>query len=145
MEIKYNFKKPVAIERITHDGILFSDGSTLKSYHEQNCCENVYADWLANSDWLANEVWLDEEKDTGYDNSENIESLYFEFIKDFGFKLYFVTQDDYYPTHAEKLLTVPCYNEQNGYYSDNLSLTITDTKQHQPLVIYNIPKEDKIN
>ena len=33
------------IKSICEDGITFDNGSTLAHYHNQDCCEAVYADW----------------------------------------------------------------------------------------------------
>jgi len=76
-------------------GILFDDGTGLIDYHEQDCCEHVYADFSnLDSDILNHEF-------------KNINLQ--EASKGFRFgdsRKYFV----------------PCYNEQNGYYSDYLEI-----------------------
>lgn len=33
------------IKRIMEDRILFDNGYELEAYHEQDCCENVYAEF----------------------------------------------------------------------------------------------------
>jgi hypothetical protein len=72
---------------------------TISDIHEQDCCESVYADWSPIKD----------------SDSEYFSKLEIKSVKDIGFLLCF---------NDTKTL-VPCYNQQNGYYSSNLSLEIT--------------------
>lgn len=85
------------VKRIDDDGIEFADGTTIIDDHEQDCCESVYADW----GYLKDEVAIGESLNIGA----------FEKVADKGFRIggYFV----------------PCYDYQNGYYSNNLTLTFT--------------------
>jgi len=82
---------------ITEDGITFDDGTEVKHYHCQDCCENVYADWNAL-------------KDSGILDKE-LNKVEIEGIKDSGIRI---------NKHF-----VPCYNSQNGYYSSALEIHIT--------------------
>lgn len=78
-------------------GIEFSDGSVLVDLHEQDCCENVFADFSnLDSDIMS------------YDFKGAIK---IEEARE-GFKF----------GDGRRWFFVPCYNEQNGYYSDNLSI-----------------------
>ncbi len=85
------------ITKIEEGGILFDDGTKIEDHHEQDCCENVYADFEAL-------------KDSGI-MDEEIEKIEIEGVEDSGFRL---------NKHF-----VPCYDRQNGYYSSSLSLIIT--------------------
>lgn len=87
----------------------------LKDYHEQDCCENVYADF----EYV----------------TPSLEQLEFPFMvtgvrlfgtKDLGFTLVLTTDqiDELFEETIELKFFVPCYNSQNGYYSSNLSLII---------------------
>lgn len=83
-----------AIE-IDEGGIKFSDGTSITDCHEQDCCEEVYADWRQiDEDFLGKEI----------------EGIEIEGVEDSGFRI-----NKYF---------VPCYNKQNGYYGDNLELII---------------------
>ncbi len=102
------------IVKIDEDGLLFDNGAKLTDYHEQDCCETVYADWK--NIQVATNIGA---------NSISAEELDFDervinclgFLPELGF------------TICDKngiRLMVSCYNQQNGYYSSNLSLVYTD-------------------
>lgn len=84
------------INNISHDGVELYNGIKVTDYHDQECCECVFADWNAL-------------KDTTFEN-EIFNNVKIEKIKDSGFKI-----NGYF---------VPCYNIQNGYYSSDLELRI---------------------
>ncbi len=84
------------VKKITEAGIVFDNGIRINDHHDQDCCEHVYADWKQIDDDFKDKE-LDEIKIEGVKNS--------------GFRL-----NGYF---------VPCYNEQNGYYGDDLRLEIT--------------------
>ena len=77
-------------------GIEFSDGTTITDYHDQDCCEKVYADW-------------EQLKDT------NITEEVFKELKITGKKEAGISINGYF---------VPCYNDQNGYYGDDLEIIV---------------------
>jgi len=88
------------IKEITDFHILFDDGTKITDYHEQDCCEYVYADFeQLKTTAIMNEVFKREDL------------LNMVGVKDNGIKL--------------KSYMIPCYNEQNGYYSDQLELIVT--------------------
>ena len=76
-------------------GILFDDGTGLVDIHYQDCCEYVYADF----------------------GNIDTEALTHDFtnitIHPYRYGFTFGDNRQYF---------VPCYNEQNGYYSDRLSI-----------------------
>ena len=86
------------IIRVTEDAIEFNNGSSIEYGHEQDCCEQVYADFKAIED-LALDVEFDE-------------NLIFENVKDSGFRF----------GNPNRMFYIPCYNIQNGYYSDNIDI-----------------------
>ena len=75
--------------------------------HDQDCCEHVYADFEA-ADIYRKQLteW----------NSYN--EIIIWGVSDMGFIIEFIGNN-----FPNKML-IPCYNEQNGYYSDNLQLSI---------------------
>ena len=85
------------IIEITDEKITFDNGTTLTDHHDQDCCENVYADFK-------------QLKDTDVMTHEFNEHLEIEGVENAGFRI-----DKYF---------IPCYNEQNGYYSSDLSIII---------------------
>ncbi|MGL4951018.1 MAG: hypothetical protein ACRC4M_04285 [Mycoplasma sp.] len=82
--------------------------------HFQQCCEDVYADWGC----LKGTTFCDE--DFNYIEIENVE--------DTGFKIngYFVA----------------CYNEQNGYYSDELEIVVERKSTKERVIVMEVDKED---
>lgn len=101
------------IIKIDEDRIEFDNGYTLTYYHNQDCCENVYADF---KNMQVNNLIITEKIDVSkYEFSEELLDN-IECIKDVGFNL--ITKD------GIKIL-VSCYNSQNGYYSSDLELILT--------------------
>lgn len=97
MKIKKIYTGNCPLNPYGQGGIEFDDGSVLIDIHEQDCCEEVYADFSnLDSDIMS------------YDFKKNIQ------IKNakYGFKF----------SDGCRWFFVPCYNCQNGYYSDNLEI-----------------------
>ena len=122
------------IERINDSGIIFNNGTKLRHYHSQDCCENVYADWeyLKQYNVLPSTGENISIYDIEFDESitNNID-----YEKNMGIKLISKTGDKWF---------IPCYNEQNGYYSSNLNLIIEF--EDKPTITIDITDyvEDKI-
>jgi hypothetical protein len=93
----FKFKTKVKVSTITEDGIVFSDGTKITHEHGQDCCEQVYAEWLALVD-------------------QNITMDKFTKLKISGHPGLGIILNGY---------AVPCYNKQNGHYSDKLYILIT--------------------
>ena len=90
-------RKIMKIIKITDEAITFNDGTEITHNHDQDCCENVYADFRSLKDQDIKQ--------------KEIKRISIVGVKDAGFRL-----NGYF---------IPCYNSQNGYYSDNLELIIT--------------------
>lgn len=122
------------IERINDSGIIFNNGTKLSHYHCQDCCENVYADWeyLKQYNVLPSTGETISIYDIEFDDSitNNID-----YEKNMGIKLISKTGDKWF---------IPCYNEQNGYYSSDLNLIIEF--EDKPTITIDITDyvEDKI-
>lgn len=84
-----------------HDQII------LRDFHDQDCCESVYADWSTL------ELYKDQLKDT-------YKSFAIRGVKGEGLLLCFGT-GDYYPLNK---VFIACYDAQNGYYNDGLELEV---------------------
>lgn len=102
------------IDRIDTSEIRFDNGTVLGYYHDQDCCEQVYADWeyLNQYNILPSTGEIISIYDIEFDE-DIVNNL--EFEKNMGIKLVSKTGDKWF---------VPCYNEQNGYYNDELELLI---------------------
>lgn len=103
-ERELNDKEVVTLQKLNDDdsiqgGILFSDGAMLVDKHEQDCCEYVYADWSM----FAGEGGL---------SYADFSNLVVEMVESGGIRV----------GNGIQAFFVPCYNRQNGYYSDRLDI-----------------------
>lgn len=113
MKFEKNFGSEVLKVVITSDGIFFVDEfddvkHSITDYHEQDCCESVYAHYPIHSDL----------------QSELCRGFVIETVADSGFR-FGIKPYSYSPPVWE---FVPCYNEQNGYYSNDLILKLDGKK-----------------
>lgn len=104
------------IMEITDEKILFDNGVIIIFYHDQDCCESVYADFKMLEDTDIKE--------------KDIDKIEIELVKGAGFRL-----------NGE---FVPCYNAQNGYYSDDLELIIDYQNGKKEIYDLNECKKDDI-
>ena len=91
-------------------GITFDNGSALRHFHFQDCCENVYADWKSMQ--VVTKISANQLNAQELDFDKNILSKISK-VNDIGFII---------ESEQGIKLFVSCYNQQNGYYSSNLSL-----------------------
>lgn len=77
------------------------------THHDQDCCEHVYGDF-SNFKYHKEDI-----------ERMTIEKIEIKAIPDIGLLVCFLGEHDI----GVKVL-VPCYNEQNGYYSDDLELRL---------------------
>lgn len=87
----------IKVVRAEQEYLEFSDGTTITSQHDADCCEYNYADFTAIDD-LARE-W------------EFEHPILFE-ESDYGFRF----------GNKDKMVFVPCYSCQNGYYSYSVDI-----------------------
>lgn len=98
------------VVKVNEDEITFSNGVSLTSDHNQDCCESHYLSF----------------KDLSLDDFEGLEfdlsgDSFFERVDGYGIRLV--------PINGHPV-SVPGYGYNNGYYSSNLSLVLTkDGKQ----------------
>jgi hypothetical protein len=86
------------ISNITEEAIVFDNGKAITYDHDQDCCEQNYADFKQ-IDSIAREY-------------EYTEPLMFEAVQDSGFRF----------GDSHSMFFVPCYSEQNGYYSVDIEI-----------------------
>lgn len=99
------------IININNENITFDNGMLLSYFHEQDCCESVYADFMYIKTYNAiggNKTVFDLDFDEDFYNKIDL-------VKEEGFKFF---------DKEGNSIFVPCYNEQNGYYSGNLELQV---------------------
>lgn len=96
------------VVKVDAESIKFENGVQLYSNHDQNCCENHYLSFgdLTIADFEGLEF------DLTNDN-------FFRRIEDYGIELV--------PIHGHSV-KVPGYGLNNGYYSSNLDLIVTNGK-----------------
>lgn len=96
---------------VGEDEIVFDNGLVLYSNHDQNCCENHY---LSMKD-----LSLDDFDGLIFDLSND---NFFKRIEDYGIELIPING------HSVK---IPGYGSNNGYYSSNLTLIISNNKDFE--------------
>lgn len=120
------------IVQIVEDKIVFDNGYILEQYHWQDCCERVYADFLVLNDYNLSTVTGKTIKITDIDFEENIANL-IQGIEDVGFNMISKIGERFF---------VPCYNEQNGYYSSNLKLILNKKRKSECMDITKYVKDE---
>ncbi len=118
---------------ITDKEINFDNGYILQYYHEQDCCENVYADFPVLRNYNVSTVTGKSIDIREIDFEENLDNL-IQGIEGQGFNMV---------SKIEEKFFVPCYNEQNGYYSSNLKLILKKQQCQENMNIMEFV-EDKI-
>ena len=92
------------ISKVDEYSIRFDNGNFICFFHERDCCENNYADFSQLED-LAFETDFEE-------------NLVFERVNGSGFRF----------GSGGKMFFVPCYSDQNGYYSDDIHIIYNGEK-----------------
>lgn len=88
------------IKEITNEKITFDNGNYIAYDHNQDCCEWNYADFS----YLVEEA--------GIMNYDFPEELMFEVVDGSGFRF----------GSAYRKFFIPCYSNQNGYYSSDIDI-----------------------
>lgn len=101
--------KKLKIIKINEDALIFENGIILFSDHEQDCCEHHY---LSMED-----LTMEDFKDLKFDLSNH---NFFRKIENYGIELI--------PIRGHSI-RIPGYGTNNGYYSSNLRLCLTDYNQ----------------
>lgn len=100
------------IEKITDEYILFDNGNKITFDHDQDCRECNYADFT-----YINNTHVNYDFDFDPDNME------FEFIDEIGFRFGSRPIGKAYNLKEwVRWLFVPCYSEQNGYYTSEIDI-----------------------
>lgn len=105
------FEEPSQVSLKVSDNsleILTDEGEIeLSDMHEQDCCENVYADWSVAENY-----------------KNQLKGKYSEIdIRGVAEDGFIICIGGYYATAYTKIF-IPCYNSQNGYYGSGLELVI---------------------
>ena len=127
----YEIKKVGTIKEISHTDeslIIIADKKIeIATYHEPDCCEHVYGDFSILKYHLE------------FLKGKKITSISIKGVEDMGFLLVFHTEYEEF-----QKIFIACYNYQNGYYSDSLSLTVTEDELKKVEVDISALVEDHI-
>lgn len=88
------------IKTVTDETIVFDNGNVISFDHDQDCCENNYADFSILNPCVVN---------YDYDFKEKLK---FRAINELGFNF---GSDGHW-------IFIPCYSEQNGYYTSEINI-----------------------
>ena len=115
---------------ISEDNLVFDNGTTMSSFHEQDCCESHWADFSVMEGYNINTVTGEtiDIKEVEFD--EDIKD-YIELVEDAGFNLIAKDGSKYF---------IPCYASNNGYYSSDLTLVISRDNQKEEIDITDCQK-----
>lgn len=91
------------ISKVYDDAIVFDNGNKITYDHNADCCECNYADFSVLT------------PDNIYYNHDFNESLQFKIVDGMGFKF----------GDGNHWIFIPCYSEQNGYYSSDVDIYYT--------------------
>lgn len=109
------------IKHVYDDGLIFDNGAVLESFHDQDCCESHYVDFTS----IIGQGW--EDKDFPEHLSELIaeSEIPDEYTGDYGdvWDSFFQIKDK-----QGNKYTLTIYNSNNGYYSSNVQLILTNDK-----------------
>ena len=100
--------KNLKVLKVDSDTIEFENGVKLYSSHDQNCCESHYLDF--------NDLKIEDFKDLKFDLTNDD---FFERIEGYGIAL---KSKNGFPVR------IPGYGSNNGYYSSNIDLVVTNGK-----------------
>lgn len=119
------------IKEIKEGKIIFDNGYRLEYYHDQDCCEYVYADFDILETYNVSIKTGKNIKIKEIDFSEKLSEL-IEGIEGMGFNIISKIGEKFF---------VPCYNEQNGYYSNELELILYKQEDKETLNITDFVKD----
>ena len=106
----------ITITEVTYDAVIFSDGSKITHDYNPQCCENNYADFEQIADCVGMSFSL---------------PLTFEKVDGAGFRF----------GNGINMVFVPCYSEQNGYYSSELMIFFYNGETKTEEVVLNLDCE----
>ena len=126
--LHFKLNNNMKITKLVENKITFDNGSVLCFLHDQQCCENVWAD-------CENIQAMNGINDPIYE-AEFDETLPFELVEEIGICIINKSGMKY---------LISCYNQQNGYYSDELECYLFSAKQYEYAVLKDWFLEDWIS
>lgn len=110
-------KKERRIANVTSEYINFDDGTRIEFDHSPDCCEWNYADFEQLDDLARTYLFKGD--------------IHFETVDGSGFRF----------GDERQMFFVPCYSEQNGYYSSDLDVYWYDPETKETLCYANLECE----
>lgn len=120
------------IKKIDENYIVFDNGYELEAFHEQDCCEHVYADFEVLNTYNVSTKTGQAIDIKEIDFEESLEKLV-QGILGMGFNMLSKIDEKFFVT---------CYNEQNGCYSSNLGLILHKGKIREVIDISEFVKDE---
>jgi hypothetical protein len=121
------------IIKISEENLVFDNGITISSYHDQDCCESHWADFTVMQGYNLNTITGKQININDVEFDENIKEQ-IQLIKDMGFNLVAKDGSKYF---------IPCYASNNGYYSSDLELRIDGNGVKEKIDITDCQKWDE--
>ena len=109
------------VTKVNSSGITFDNGATLNSYHDQDCCESHYLSFT--------DLSLKDFDELEFDLSED---KFFNKIPEYGIELV--------PIRGWSV-KIPGYASNNGYYSTDLQLVLTQDGKEKVFDITECQKD----
>jgi len=126
------FDNPIVANMEVGDEWMRICGVLFETHHERDCCENVYGDFAIAKHYI------DQINELG-----KIKKIEIKSVPEAGFIVFVYNDKDEDGWHSMRDgVFIPCYNEQNGYYSDELDLIIT---LNDKKIAIGVDKFDKID
>ena len=119
------------IKEINEKNIIFDNGYKLEYYHEQDCCEMVYADFEVLKSYNVSTKTGKNIKIEEIDFSKNLKEIAVG-VEKMGFNMISKIGEKFF---------IPCYNDQNGYYSSDLELILYKEKTKEIMDISEFVKD----
>lgn len=119
------------IKEINEKNIIFDNGYKLEYYHEQDCCEMVYADFEVLKSYNVSTKTGKNIKIEEIDFSESLREIAVG-VEKMGFNMISKIGEKFF---------IPCYNDQNGYYSSDLELILYKEKTKETMDISKFVKD----
>jgi len=115
------FENSVKLNLNVKDEFIELAGLKIYQEHDQDCCETVYADFSILENYKKQ-----------LENYKEISKIEIKSVKDMGFIIFLYKKPYYNGEEAQERIgiLINCYNEQNGYYSDNLNIKIFNKKEN---------------
>lgn len=120
------------IKKIAYDCITFDNKKEMTFHHEQDCCEHNYADFPILKTYNLSVKTGKQINIYDIDFPDTLAELFGGGVKDGGFNI---------KSKKGDLFFIPCYSDQNGYYTTELFITLKNDWEEETLNVSNFVNE----